>query len=331
MMYVRRNFAPLLLTIVGIALLAGGVLLVAERNDDQDAARDRGHGDRPAMTRHGDQAMPGTRAGRLVLGVQIDDDLRVTSVTPGGAGANAGIREGDRIERVGSERVRSRDELLAALADVSPGETADLRVQRDGKSVTLQVTHAAGAASFAEWLRSHMQNQGSPQGGQGQQGHGQMPGMLPGMPGIPGIQPGQPSQPGQGTSPGFSPELLQQFLTPEVLARLAALLGGQGGSLLPQTAPAQPAPSVQPQGTMPQGMPGGGQGAAPNRGATAGLRVYSGRVEAVTPTSIRLTGELGAITLTVDAGTVQVGQAAVGGFASVAATPQNVARYVLAQ
>ncbi len=148
MTYMRRNLAPLLLTIVGIALLAGGILLVTERNNDHED-RGRRRDDRAAMTRHGGDAMPGDRAGRLVLGVRIDDDLRVTSVTPGGAGANAGIREGDRIERVGSERVRSRDELLDALSNVSPGETTDLRVQRDGRSVTLQVAHAAGASALA--------------------------------------------------------------------------------------------------------------------------------------------------------------------------------------
>ncbi|RMG11129.1 MAG: amino acid permease [Planctomycetota bacterium] len=49
------------------------------------------------------------------LGAELDDELRVRSVTPHGPAARAGLRAGDRIERVGSVAVDGVDELRAAL------------------------------------------------------------------------------------------------------------------------------------------------------------------------------------------------------------------------
>ncbi len=78
------------------------------------------------------------------LGVETRVDgyrLVVTGVTPGGAGARAGVMPGDELIGIGGYRVPPA-ELEARLGRYAPGEASDLLVARRGKLATLPVTFA---------------------------------------------------------------------------------------------------------------------------------------------------------------------------------------------
>lgn len=55
-------------------------------------------------------------------------------VTPGGPAARAGLRPRDVITHIGEKRVRLRDEIIAAIREMRPGEPVDLKVLRPGEA-----------------------------------------------------------------------------------------------------------------------------------------------------------------------------------------------------
>jgi putative serine protease PepD len=63
----------------------------------------------------------------------------VREVTGGGPAADAGVRAGDVIVRVGGDRVQAPDDVAAAIQDMRPGQTVELEVRRGGDSRTLDV------------------------------------------------------------------------------------------------------------------------------------------------------------------------------------------------
>jgi S1-C subfamily serine protease len=71
----------------------------------------------------------GTRDGALVVNVE-----------PGGAAAEAGIREQDVVIAVEGEPVGSSEELVVAVDSHEPGETINLELVRDGSSTTVEAT-----------------------------------------------------------------------------------------------------------------------------------------------------------------------------------------------
>lgn len=95
------------------------------------------------------------RVARGFLGVEIqevDADLAkqfglaeprgvlITGVTPGGAAAEAGLRRRDVIVEFNGEKVGTVQELRFSVARVPPGQKASVKVVRDGKERTFQVT-----------------------------------------------------------------------------------------------------------------------------------------------------------------------------------------------
>jgi S1-C subfamily serine protease len=66
--------------------------------------------------------------------------LLVASVEPDSSAARAGLRAGDVITAVGGTAVQRPSDVSRALRQVQPGSTAELRVIRDKKEVTLTVT-----------------------------------------------------------------------------------------------------------------------------------------------------------------------------------------------
>ena len=54
--------------------------------------------------------------------------------------AEAGIKDGDIITKIGDKVVDSEHPLDAVLSQFSPGDTVAVEVLRDGKTVTLEVT-----------------------------------------------------------------------------------------------------------------------------------------------------------------------------------------------
>lgn len=74
--------------------------------------------------------------------LNIDYGAYVQGVEPGGAAAQAGIREGDIIVAVGTDRITAQTTFTEALFAHAPGETVDVTVVRNGREQTLQATLA---------------------------------------------------------------------------------------------------------------------------------------------------------------------------------------------
>jgi S1-C subfamily serine protease len=84
-----------------------------------------------------------TASGRAYLGVRVatlvNGGVLVASVQPGGPAAHAGMKEGDLIVAVNGKQVRSTDDLATALAEIKPGTTIPVKVDRHGTTTTLHV------------------------------------------------------------------------------------------------------------------------------------------------------------------------------------------------
>ena len=70
----------------------------------------------------------------------VDSGALVEQVVPGSAADEAGVRRGDIIRALGEAKVESYGDLLGALRDYQPGDTAELTVFRDGDEKKLEVT-----------------------------------------------------------------------------------------------------------------------------------------------------------------------------------------------
>jgi putative serine protease PepD len=85
-----------------------------------------------------------TRSGRAYLGVRVatvmGGGVLVTSVTPGGPAASAGMKAGDVIVSVDGTPVPSTDDLATVLAQIKPGTKVPVEIVRNGKKVELEVT-----------------------------------------------------------------------------------------------------------------------------------------------------------------------------------------------
>jgi putative serine protease PepD len=85
-----------------------------------------------------------TRSGRAFLGVRVatvmGGGVHVTSVTPGGPAASAGMKAGDVIVSVDGTPVPSTDDLVTVLAQIKPGTKVPVEIVRNGKKVELEVT-----------------------------------------------------------------------------------------------------------------------------------------------------------------------------------------------
>jgi len=95
------------------------------------------------------QAIPalkrGERIRRAYLGVSTTDTANgsgaaIAQVSDGGPADKAGLRVGDRIVRVGGERIVDSDDVATAIASRKPGDVIEIVVQRDGSERTVRVT-----------------------------------------------------------------------------------------------------------------------------------------------------------------------------------------------
>jgi putative serine protease PepD len=84
-----------------------------------------------------------TESGRAYLGVTVatlsTGGVYVTSVKPGGPAAAAGIKPGDLIVKFDKTPVVTTDGLATALAQIKPGSTVSVVVDRNGKKRELRV------------------------------------------------------------------------------------------------------------------------------------------------------------------------------------------------
>ena len=78
--------------------------------------------------------------------------LAVAHATPA---AQAGLRQGDEIRRVGRRAVTNRFDVERAIWDSRPGEPVTVQVLRQGQELTvdLALTDAPGAEHVASWVR----------------------------------------------------------------------------------------------------------------------------------------------------------------------------------
>jgi S1-C subfamily serine protease len=90
-----------------------------------------------------------THTGRAALGITgrtvVDRNNRATGVaivevTPGGAAADAGLRAGDVITRLGSRQITTITSLTETLATMQPGDAVTVAYARDGDDRTVRVT-----------------------------------------------------------------------------------------------------------------------------------------------------------------------------------------------
>ena len=79
---------------------------------------------------------------KVTLGVMPDytykdGGLRIDGVTDGKPAAKAGIKAGDIIVQLGTEKVHSMQSYMEALGTLTPGERINVVLKRDGKEITL--------------------------------------------------------------------------------------------------------------------------------------------------------------------------------------------------
>jgi putative serine protease PepD len=65
---------------------------------------------------------------------------RIQQVSPDGPAADAGLRSGDLVTRVGDRTVQSWEDLVLAIRQLEAGSTVEVRVRRDSTEQTLQMT-----------------------------------------------------------------------------------------------------------------------------------------------------------------------------------------------
>ncbi len=117
---------------------------IAERPQDRQAAAKSGGADGGAEEgRMGLAVQPLTPSLARQLGVSPEESgVVVTDVDPNGAGAAAGVREGDVIKRVNGRAVASIAELRTALAS-NPGRPALVLLNREGQDVFVALPERA--------------------------------------------------------------------------------------------------------------------------------------------------------------------------------------------
>ena len=74
------------------------------------------------------------------FGVKATAGVIITGVLQAGPAAQAGLRPGDVIVRVGDKAIASVPALLTSVAALKPGVPSSFEVQRGGRELTLEVT-----------------------------------------------------------------------------------------------------------------------------------------------------------------------------------------------
>ncbi len=79
-----------------------------------------------------------------LLGLEMDEALKVTAVLADSPAAKAGIRVGDRLIRLSGEGVKDRKAAHSAIAKVRPGDKVAVVVDRGGETREMALTAAEG-------------------------------------------------------------------------------------------------------------------------------------------------------------------------------------------
>jgi serine protease Do len=76
------------------------------------------------------------------FGSSVDAGALVEKVEPGSPADAAGVQRGDVVTAVGPEEIRTSGDLLSALRDYQPGDSAGLKILRNGEENQLRVNLA---------------------------------------------------------------------------------------------------------------------------------------------------------------------------------------------
>jgi serine protease Do len=90
----------------------------------------------------GVQIQPVTQDIADSLGMKKASGALVADITKDSPAAKAGLQSGDAVTAVNGKDVADSRELARAIADIKPGDTAELSVWRDGKAQTVKVETA---------------------------------------------------------------------------------------------------------------------------------------------------------------------------------------------
>jgi len=108
------------------------------------------HGDGPAESGddHGEAdakpSMPPVRLGIMpTYGEQDGEGYEISGVTPGGPADQAGMKDTDRIYKIGDHLIKDVYTYMDALRQYKPGDEIPVIVLRDGKQVKLTIKAAA--------------------------------------------------------------------------------------------------------------------------------------------------------------------------------------------
>ena len=73
-------------------------------------------------------------------GLAVNQGAYVANVSEGSGAADAGIEVGDIITKFNGNNVTSADELMLEIRALNPGDTAEVEINRNGQTQTLEVT-----------------------------------------------------------------------------------------------------------------------------------------------------------------------------------------------
>ncbi|MGI9473836.1 MAG: M28 family peptidase [Rubripirellula sp.] len=76
------------------------------------------------------------------MGVSLsdrDNQVVISGVSPGGPAERAGMRLGDRLDKLGGKPVTSSSDVLELMRNRSPGQKLTVRLSRDGEMITMTV------------------------------------------------------------------------------------------------------------------------------------------------------------------------------------------------
>ena len=107
-------------------------------------------------------------SGSLASSNDAVNGAKVTSVQSGGPAADAGIKNGDVITKIGNATIGNYADLMAQILTHSPGETVPVTVSSGGQTKTVQVT----LGSTVDKEQTTISERGSGSDGDGSDGSG---------------------------------------------------------------------------------------------------------------------------------------------------------------